>query len=176
MPRRARSDAEWRTLLAERDRQVEATAGILRAISQGPVDQQRVLTAIAESAVTVCDGADVVIFSVEGDRLVLAAHVGPMIPPPRLAIHDRAFAGRAIAASPGDLETVLGGLVQRAALLTNSPNARIFRVDGERLVGIAAYGPLGAWAQEHVPEIRVTPESTQGRAVLTRQPVQVVDP
>ena len=38
------------------DRQLEATAGVLRAISQGPVDQQRVLTAIAESAVTVCDG------------------------------------------------------------------------------------------------------------------------
>src|SRR5204862_5370095 len=34
---------------------------------------------------------------------------------------------RAIASSPGDLETVLGDLVRRAALLTGSPNSRIFR-------------------------------------------------
>src|SRR5438132_1108227 len=81
--------------LAERERQLTATAGVLRAISQGQADPDRLLALIADSAVAVCDGADVVIFQIVGDRLVTVAHVGAIAPPPWLPVDDQSFAGRA---------------------------------------------------------------------------------
>ena len=68
-------------LLAETKEALEqqtATAEILHAISASPTDVQPVLDAIATSAVRFCGAEDAVIFMRDGDRLVRAAHHGPI--------------------------------------------------------------------------------------------------
>ncbi len=55
-----------------------ATNHILEIISQSPTDVQPVLDAIVESAARVCEVDDVYLRLVEGDELVLRAHVGPI--------------------------------------------------------------------------------------------------
>ena len=55
-----------------------ATSEILRVISSSPTDMQRVFTALAYSAVRLCDAYDAAIFQVEGDTLRFVAHEGPI--------------------------------------------------------------------------------------------------
>jgi two-component system NtrC family sensor kinase len=59
------------------DRQT-ATSEILRVISRSPTDVQPVFDKIAESAARLCDAFDVTIFRLDGGRLRLVAHHGPM--------------------------------------------------------------------------------------------------
>src|SRR5215467_13492515 len=66
--------------LAEAREQQAATADILRVISSAPTDQQRVFAEIAASAAGLCDAYDAVIRQLDGDRLRLVVHHGP-IPP-----------------------------------------------------------------------------------------------
>jgi len=55
-----------------------ATSEILRVISQSPTDIQPVLETIVEHAGRVCGAFDAIVFLVAGDRLVRAAHRGPV--------------------------------------------------------------------------------------------------
>src|SRR4029450_8840125 len=58
--------------------QQTATTEILRVISSSPTDVQPVFDAVASSAARLCDSLDTNIFRRDGDRLVLAAHQGPI--------------------------------------------------------------------------------------------------
>ena len=56
-----------------------ATAAILGVISNSPTDVQRVLDAVVDSAVRLCDAYDARIWRPDGDRLVRAAGTGPLL-------------------------------------------------------------------------------------------------
>ncbi|PYM11779.1 MAG: histidine kinase, partial [Candidatus Rokuibacteriota bacterium] len=64
--------------LTEALEQQTATSEILRVISSSPTDVQPVLDAVAESAARLCRSFDCDILRLDGDRLVLAAHHGPI--------------------------------------------------------------------------------------------------
>jgi GAF domain-containing protein len=64
--------------LTEALEQRTATAEILRVISSSPMDVQPVFEAIVASAARLCDAVDGTILRVDGDKLVLVAHEGPI--------------------------------------------------------------------------------------------------
>jgi hypothetical protein len=84
--------------LAEAHEQQTATAEILRVISSSPTDIQPVFAAVLRSAARLCDASDATIFQVDGDRLRIVAHEGPIPTPPVGAIHliRGTSAGRAV--------------------------------------------------------------------------------
>src|SRR5262245_35232797 len=58
--------------------QQTATSEILRVISSSPTDVQPVFAAVLTSAARLCDALDASIFQMDGDRLRLVAHEGPI--------------------------------------------------------------------------------------------------
>src|SRR5262245_52317556 len=64
--------------LAEALEQQTTTAGILKVISRLPTDIEPVLESVAVSAARLCQAADVSIFRVEGARMRLVIHRGPL--------------------------------------------------------------------------------------------------
>jgi GAF domain-containing protein len=64
--------------LTESLTQQTATAEILRVISSSPTDIQPVLDAVSETAARLGEAYDAAIYRRDGDRLVLAAHHGPI--------------------------------------------------------------------------------------------------
>jgi GAF domain-containing protein len=58
--------------------QLAATARILRALASAPGNLQAVLDAVAEQAARVCGATDSLIHRLDGDRLRLMAHHGPI--------------------------------------------------------------------------------------------------
>ena len=58
--------------------QQTATSEILRVISSSPTDIRPVLDTVAECAARLCGSSDVEIFRLDGDRLRLVAHHGPI--------------------------------------------------------------------------------------------------
>ena len=49
---------------------------------------------------------------------------------------------RVIASSPTDLPSVLNAVAQNAARLCDARDAIVYRVDGDRTVAVAGYGPV----------------------------------
>ncbi|MDO8479108.1 MAG: GAF domain-containing protein [Candidatus Rokubacteria bacterium] len=76
---------------------------------------------------------------------------------------------RVISGSPNDLQPVMDAVAQNAARLCGATDAVIFRLDGDVLRRVAAYGtlPLG---REVVP---LTRDSVTGRVVVDRQTIHL---
>jgi GAF domain-containing protein len=64
--------------LTEAVEQQTATSEILRVIAGSPTDVQPVVAAVAASAARLCDAFDATIFQIDGDRLRVAVHDGPI--------------------------------------------------------------------------------------------------
>src|SRR5499433_1492034 len=82
---------------------------------------------------------------------------------------------RMIARSPTDLQSVLDGIVERAARLCDAEDAAIFRLDGNFLRLVAHFGPIpmaGAVGET----VRVLNRDTPaGRAIIDRKTIHVHD-
>lgn len=96
--RRLSEELEARTAeLSEALEQQAATTEILRIIGSSRAGTQPVFDAIAASAARLCDASEVVIRCVEGDQLILAAHMGSVdVMRTALPISRQIIAGRAV--------------------------------------------------------------------------------
>jgi signal transduction histidine kinase len=78
-----------------------------------------------------------------------------------------------IASSPTDIQPVLNAVAENAARLCDASDAHVLRVDGDRLVPTAAYGPMPLhFPREGLP---ISRGLVGGRAVIDRQTVHVQD-
>jgi hypothetical protein len=95
---RGQSYADLQYALTEALDQQTATAEILRVISSSPTDIQPVFAAMLTSAARLCDALDATIFQVDGDRLRIVAHEGPipLTPVGALPLIRGTAAGRAV--------------------------------------------------------------------------------
>src|ERR1700730_1910503 len=78
LDQRTRELAEAQKRFAEAFEQQTTTSEILGIVARSPVDVQSVLDAVCESAARLCEAYDAVIRRPDGDRLILAAHYGPI--------------------------------------------------------------------------------------------------
>ena len=69
---------DLRRALAEAAEQQAATAEILESISSSPNDLQPVFDTIVRTAGLVCGAVDAVLWTTDGDELVVRAHHGPL--------------------------------------------------------------------------------------------------
>jgi GAF domain-containing protein len=90
--------ADLEKRLAETLEQQAATSQVLRVISSSPTDLQPVFAAVLTSAARLCDAFDATIFQVDGDRLRIVAHEGPIpvTPVGALPLIRGTAAGRAV--------------------------------------------------------------------------------
>src|SRR5262249_39717943 len=86
---------------------------------------------------------------------------------------------RVISSSPGELEPVFQAMLENATRLCEAKFGVLFRSEGDALRAVALHGAPLAYAEERRrnPIIRpiLTPQTTLGRAVATKQSVQVAD-
>src|SRR5262245_46619354 len=86
---------ELRRELAEAREQQAATSEILRVVSSSPMDLKRVFAEIAASAARLCNAYDAAIGQVDGDKLHLVAHYGPIPTTPVVPLIAVALPARA---------------------------------------------------------------------------------
>src|SRR5215510_9946041 len=87
---------ELRRELAEAREQHTATAEILAAISSSVTEANQVFAKIAASAARLCDAYDAAIGQVDGDKLHLVAHYGPIPTTPAVPLIPGALPARAV--------------------------------------------------------------------------------
>src|SRR5262249_2129468 len=84
---------------------------------------------------------------------------------------------RVISTSPGDLQPVFETILADATQLCQAKFGVLFRSEADTLRAVALHGapPLFAEERRRNPVIRPSPDSTLGRAVATKQTVQIAD-
>jgi two-component system, NtrC family, sensor kinase len=82
-----------------------------------------------------------------------------------------------ISSSPGELEPVFETMLANATRICGAKFGVLFRSEGDALRAVALHGapPLFAEERRRNPVIRPSPDSTLGRAVATKQTVQIAD-
>jgi len=87
-----------RELFAASEEREQATAEVLRVIASSPADLDRVLRAVAERAMRLCEASNALVFEVDGDEVRRTARAGPMpaLPIGMQASLDGTIHGRAI--------------------------------------------------------------------------------
>ena len=71
----------------------KASANILQAIAESPTDVQPVLDTIAETAARLLNTKDAVIVQIEGDKVRVKAHYGPMPVPDEIPFNEESVVG-----------------------------------------------------------------------------------
>jgi GAF domain-containing protein len=84
---------------------------------------------------------------------------------------------KVISASPGELEPVFNAMLENAVRLCEAKFGTLYRSEGDALRVVALHGAPPSFAEERRsnPVIRPGPDSTLGRALATRQAVQIAD-
>src|SRR5262245_45772193 len=84
---------------------------------------------------------------------------------------------RVISSSPGELEPVFEAMLANATRLCEAGFGVLFRSEADALRAVALHDapPLFAEERRRNPVIRPSPDSTLGRAVATKQTVQIAD-
>ena len=84
---------------------------------------------------------------------------------------------RVISSSSGILEPVFQAMLANAVRLCEAKSGLMCRSEGEALRAVALHGVPPSFAEERRrnPVIRPSPDSTLGRAVATKQTVQIAD-
>ena len=84
---------------------------------------------------------------------------------------------RVISASPGELEPVFETMLANATRLCEAKFGVLYRSEGDALRVVAMHGAPLAYVEERRrnPIVRAHPETTIGRAVATKQTVQIAD-
>src|SRR5215831_17501490 len=79
---------------------------------------------------------------------------------------------RVISGSPGDLQPVLDAVAENAARVCGATDARILRVEGDKLRRVAQFGPLPAEMPALIPLSREFPP---GRSIIDRRTLHIED-
>jgi GAF domain len=84
---------------------------------------------------------------------------------------------RIISSSPGDLQPVFETILANATRLCEAKFGTLYRSEGDALRAVALHGVPPSFAEERRrnPVIRPGPDTTLGRALATRQAVQIGD-
>ena len=84
---------------------------------------------------------------------------------------------RVISSSPGELGSVFQAMLENAVRLCEAKFGSLYRSEGDALRAVALHGAPPSFAEERWrnPVIRPSPDSTLGRALATKQTVQIAD-
>jgi GAF domain-containing protein len=84
---------------------------------------------------------------------------------------------RVISSSPGELEPVFQAMLQNARRICEAEFGVLYRCEGDALRAVAMHGAPQPYVEERRknPIIRPAPATTLGRALATKQPVQIAD-
>jgi GAF domain-containing protein len=84
---------------------------------------------------------------------------------------------RVISSSPGELEPVFQAMLENARRICEAKFGVLYRCEGDTLRAVAMHGAPQAFVEERRrnPLIRPPPQTTLGRVMATKQPVQIPD-
>ena len=84
---------------------------------------------------------------------------------------------RIISSSPGELEPVFQAMLENARRICEAEFGVLYRCEGDALRAVAMHGAPQAFVEERRrnPLIRPPPETTLGRVMATKRPVQIAD-
>jgi GAF domain-containing protein len=84
---------------------------------------------------------------------------------------------RVISSSPGELEPVFQAMLESARRICEAKFGVLYRCEGDALRAVAMHGAPQAFVEERRrnPLIRPPPQTTLGRVMATKQPVQIAD-
>jgi GAF domain-containing protein len=84
---------------------------------------------------------------------------------------------KVISSSPGELEPVFQAMLENARRICEAKFGVLFRCEGDALRAVAMHGAPQPYVEERRrnPLIRPPPQTTVGRVMATKQPVQIAD-